>query len=100
MSLLFSLVVFILMPVLLTADRHVEHEADHFGLEITHDNYHCATAFLKLQAENLSNPRPGLLYKLWRSSHPPVGERIDFCNEYKPWEKGEPLKYGDLIRTP
>ncbi|HEX3525753.1 MAG TPA: M48 family metallopeptidase [Thermoanaerobaculia bacterium] len=98
MALLFSLVVLVLTPAILAMTRHQEHEADRFGLEITHDNYHCATAFLKLQAENLSNPRPGLLYKLWRSSHPPIGERIDFCNEYRPWEKGEPLKYGDLIR--
>jgi len=99
MSLLFSVVVFVLLPVLLAVDRHVEHEADRFGLEITHDNYHCGTAFLKLIEENLSNPRPGLMYKLWRSSHPPAGERIDFCNEYRPWEKGEPLKYGHLIRA-
>jgi len=98
MALLFSLVILLLTPAILAVTRHDEHEADRFGLEITHDNYHCATAFLKLQAENLSNPRPGLIYKLWRSSHPPVGERIDFCNEYRPWEKGEPLKYGDLIR--
>jgi Zn-dependent protease with chaperone function len=98
MALLFSLAILVLTPVILAVSRHDEHESDRFGLEITHDNHHCATAFLKLQAENLSNPRPGLLYKLWRSGHPPVGERIDFCNEYRPWEKGEPLKYGGLIR--
>lgn len=80
--------------------RYNEHEADRFGLEITRDNHDCATAFVKLQQENLSNPRPGWLYKLWRSSHPPLGERIDFCNEYRPWKKGEPPKYGDLIGAP
>lgn len=98
MALLFSVVTLLLSPVLLAVSRHNEHEADRFGLEITRDNHACATAFVKLQQENLSIPRPGLLYKLWRSSHPPLGERIDFCNEYRPWEKGEPLKYGDLIR--
>ncbi|HEY2737655.1 MAG TPA: M48 family metallopeptidase [Thermoanaerobaculia bacterium] len=98
MALLFTLVILVLTPAILAVSRHDEHEADRFGLEITHDNYHCATAFLKLQAENLSNPRPGLIYKLWRSDHPPVGERMDFCNEYRPWEKGEPLKYGGLIK--
>ena len=45
-------------------------------------------------------PRPGLLYKLWRSAHPPLGERIDFCNEYRPWETGAPLKYGDKVKGP
>jgi STE24 endopeptidase len=99
MALLFSLVALVLTPAILTFGRHVEHEADRFGLEITRDNHDCATAFVKLQSENLANPRPGLLYKLWRSDHPPVGERIDFCNEYRPWEKGEPLRYGDLIRS-
>jgi STE24 endopeptidase len=97
MALLFSLVSLAITPAILAFGRHTEHEADRFGLEITHDNHDCATAFVKLQAENLSNPRPGLLYKLWRSSHPPLGERIDFCNAYRPWERGEPLRYDDLI---
>ena len=96
--LLFGLVGFVLSPAVLAFSRHTEHEADRFGLEITRDNHDCATAFVKLQQENLSNPRPGLLYKLWRSSHPPLGERIDFCNDYRPWQKGEPLRYGNLIR--
>jgi STE24 endopeptidase len=98
MALLFSLLSLVLSPAILAFGRKVEHEADRFGLEITRDNHDCATAFVKLQQENLSNPRPGLLYKLWRSDHPPLGERIDFCNGYRPWEKGEPLRYGDLIK--
>jgi Zn-dependent protease with chaperone function len=97
--LLFSLVAFALSPVVLAVGRHVEHEADRFGLEITRDNHDCATAFAKLQQQNLAVPRPGLLYKLWRSDHPPLGERIDFCNGYRPWETGQPLRYGGLIRT-
>ena len=98
MALLFSIVSLVLSPALLAFGRHVEHEADRFGLEITRDNHDCATAFVKLQQENLSNPRPSLLYKLWRADHPPLGERIDFCNEYRPWETGQPLRYGDKIR--
>jgi STE24 endopeptidase len=98
MALLFSIVSLVLSPAILAFGRNVEHEADRFGLEITRDNHDCATAFVKLQQENLSNPRPSLLYKLWRADHPPLGERIDFCNEYRPWETGEPLRYGDKIR--
>jgi STE24 endopeptidase len=97
-GLLFTLASLALSPVALAIDRHVEHEADRFGLEITRDNHDCATAFAKLQEENLAVPRPGLLFKLWRSSHPPLGERIDFCNQYRPWENGQPLKYEGLIR--
>ncbi|MGD8866992.1 MAG: M48 family metallopeptidase [Gemmatimonadales bacterium] len=81
-------------PIAFAYTRHLEHESDRFGLEITRDNHACATAFVKLQAENLANPRPGPLYKLWRASHPPLGERIDFCNRYRPWESGEALRYG------
>src|SRR6185503_5071838 len=97
-GLLFSLVIFVLTPGILAFTRHTEHEADRFGLEITRDNHSCGTAFVRLQEENLGNPRPGTLYKLWRSSHPPLGERIDFCNDYRPWETGQPLKYDKLIR--
>jgi len=100
MILLFSIVSLVLTPAILAFGRNVEHEADRFGLEITRDNHDCATAFVKLQQENLSVPRPSLLYKLWRSDHPPLGERIDFCNEYRPWETGGPLKYGDKVRGP
>jgi STE24 endopeptidase len=85
-------------PALLAWSRHQEHEADRFGLEITHDNHAAASSFVKLQQENLGVPRPGWLYKLWRSSHPPIGERIDFCNEYRPWEHGEPGEYAPLIK--
>ncbi|HXU45962.1 MAG TPA: M48 family metallopeptidase [Thermoanaerobaculia bacterium] len=97
--LLFSLVTFVLTPGVLAFGRHLEHEADRFGLEITRDNHAAATAFVKLQQENLGNPRPGWLYKLWRSDHPPLGERIDFCNEYRPWESGAPGKYDDKIKS-
>jgi Zn-dependent protease with chaperone function len=85
-------------PIALTFTRYQEHEADRFGLEITQTNRAAATAFVKLQQENLGNPRPGPLYKLWRSSHPTLGERIDFCNAYRPWERGEKLKYEKLFK--
>ena len=85
-------------PFILAFSRQLEHEADRFALEITRDNHADATASVKLQIQNLSVPRPGLLYKLWRASHPSVGERIDFANAYKPWMKGEGLKYEHLFR--
>ncbi|HEV2862726.1 MAG TPA: M48 family metallopeptidase [Pyrinomonadaceae bacterium] len=96
--LLFGAYFFLVTPFVLAYTRHVEHESDRFGLEITRDNRAGATAFIKLQTENLAVPRPGLLYKLWRESHPPLGERIDFCNDYRPWERGEPRKYEHLFK--
>jgi len=95
LMLVISLVTLIVTPLLLTVTRWQEHEADRFGLELLRDNHSAATAFVKLQRENLAVPYPGTLYKLWRASHPVLGERIEFCNEYRPWETGQPLKYGD-----
>ena len=88
----------VLSPVALAYSRYAEHEADRFGLEITHSNHAGATAFVKLQTENLSNPRPSFVIKLLRASHPPIGERIDFCNSYRPWETGESQSYDGLFK--
>jgi STE24 endopeptidase len=91
---LFSLVI---TPAALAFSRYHEHEADRFGLELTHDNHAAATAFVALQQQNLTVPRPGLLYKLFRASHPPIGERVDFINGYHPWTRGEPGRYEELL---
>jgi Zn-dependent protease with chaperone function len=90
----------VVAPLQLALTRHLEHEADRFGLELTRDNHAAATAFVKLQGENLSVPYHSTLYKLWHDSHPPVGERIEFANTYKPWAHGQPLKYGDHFKAP
>ncbi len=96
--LMLNLFTLVASPIAFTYTRHLEHESDRFGLEITQDNRAAASAFVKLQAENLANPRPGPLFKLWRATHPPLGERIDFCNRYRPWETGDPLRYAHLFR--
>ena len=74
----------VLTPVAFAYSRFQEHEADRFALDLTHANHSGAMAFVKLQEENLSNPRPGLIYKIFRATHPSIGERIDFCNSYHP----------------
>ena len=88
----------VVTPLELAFTRHVEHEADRFGLEITQTSHSAGTAFVKLQQDALANPRPGLLYKIFRESHPPLGERIEFVNEYHPWSTGQPLVYGGKFR--
>lgn len=93
--LVFGVVSFLATPVVFALTRHNEHEADRFGLELTHDNRAAATAFAKLQAENLAVPYPGTLYKIFRASHPVLGERIEFANTYRPWETGGEQKYAD-----
>jgi len=85
-------------PLGLAYQRHLEHEADRFTLEMTQDNHAAATAFVILQQENLGVPRPGWLYKWFRESHPPLGERIDFSNDYRPWQTNQPLVYADRFK--
>ena len=97
--LLFSLYIFIITPAVMAFTRHTEHEADRFGLEITHDNHAMATAFTKFVTNDLDNPRPNLLVKLWQKSHPTIGERIDFANEYRPWENSQPSEYEHLFKN-
>jgi Zn-dependent protease with chaperone function len=96
--LLATLVSLAATPLVFALTRHQEHEADRFGLELTRDNRAAATTFVRLQQENLAVPRPGTWYVLWRSSHPPLGERVDFANQYRPWATGRPLRYGELFR--
>jgi Zn-dependent protease with chaperone function len=84
LMLLLSLFSFVIAPAALALSRHHEREADRFGLDLTRDNHAAATAFVALQRQNLAVPRPGVLYKILRASHPPIGERVDFINAYRP----------------
>ena len=85
-------------PVVMAYSRAQEHEADVFALELTQTNHSAASAFAKLQQENLGVPWHGVLEKLWRSTHPSIGERIEFCNNYHPWTEGRPLVFGAYFR--
>ena len=84
LMLLLSLFSFLIGPAALALSRYHERQADRFGLDLTRDNHAAATAFVALQRQNLAVPRPGLLYKIFRASHPPIGERVDFINAYRP----------------
>jgi len=84
---------FVNLPIYMAFRRHLEHEADRFGLELTHENHLAATAFAKLMQRGLGVPRPGAFFTIWFDSHPCIADRIEFCNTYHPWETGQPSKY-------
>jgi STE24 endopeptidase len=86
-------------PVALAYSRHQEHEADRYALDLTHANRSFATAEVKMQAENLGNPRPGLFYTIFRASHPSIGDRIDFSNRYHPWRTEAAPPAADAVRA-
>jgi Zn-dependent protease with chaperone function len=91
--LIFSAVGFVLTPPLLAVSRHYEHEADRFGLEMTHENRSCALVFVKFIEHDLAYPLPSPLVMFLRASHPSAGERINFCNTYHPWLQGQEGRY-------
>lgn len=86
--LLFAIFNFALTPPLLAYHRHVEYQADRFGLTLTRDNHACASAYVVLTKTDLEYPRPGFLYTFLRADHPSIAERMDFCNNYHPWLDG------------
>lgn len=90
---LINLFMLLATPVINWNSRYYEREADRFGLEITKNNRAAGESFVVLQKENLANPRPGKIFKMWRSDHPSLGDRIDFFNRYCPWDEGKKLKY-------
>ena len=86
-----------LTPVQMAFGRYREHEADRFALELTRDNWAGATSFVELTRTNLGNPDPGLIFRLFRAGHPVPVDRINFSNDYRPWETGAALKYSHLF---
>lgn len=96
----FNVLLFLTSPILNAHSRYNEHEADRFALEITRNPQAAAQGFVKLQTDNLDVPYPYLLDKLWRHSHPPLGERIEFANTYRPWETGKAGRYDHLFTNP
>ena len=98
LALVGGVVILVTTPAPLALSRWQEREADRFALEITRDNAAGARTFVRLHDENLAVPRTGLLYRLWRGSHPDLADRIAFANHYRPWSRGEPLRYGNRFR--
>jgi Zn-dependent protease with chaperone function len=92
--LLLSVFSFAASPVANGFSRHLEHQADIYGLEVTHgltpdSSQVAARAFQILGEVDLSDPDPNPFIEFWLYSHPSIRERIDFALHYDPWPKGE-----------
>jgi len=88
-----GLVSFLAQPLSNSFGRGVEHEADVFGLEVTQLNGPAAGAFIKLGAENKSDPEPSPFIRAWLYDHPPLIERVTFALDYHPWTEGKPNRF-------
>jgi STE24 endopeptidase len=75
--------------------RHLEHQADQYGLEVVHGIVPeapqvAARSFQILGEIDLSEPSPSEAVKIWFYDHPALDERILFAQTYDPWDKGQP----------
>jgi STE24 endopeptidase len=96
--LLLSVYSFIANPVQSAVSRHFEHQADQYGLEVTHglipdSGQVAAQAFQVLGEVDLSDPTPSPVTVIMFYSHPTIPDRIRFCLTYDPWDKGEPPEF-------
>ena len=85
-----SILGFFITPAAAGFSRHVEHQADVFGLELTHLNEPMASAFVKFAEDSKVDPNPPRVIEWWRYSHPSLGRRIAFVMHYRPWAEGKP----------
>ena len=85
---------FIFTPVDNAFSRHLEHQADQYGLEVIHgivpDAPHVAAQSFQILGEiDLAEPSPSTAVKIWFYDHPTLDERILFAQTYDPWDQGE-----------
>jgi Zn-dependent protease with chaperone function len=89
---------FIGQPLGSAYSRHLEHQADIYGLEVTHginanSQEAAAHSFQTLGEQSLSYPTPDAWLVFWYYDHPPIAERVKFAREYDAWGKDESPKY-------
>ncbi len=92
--LLLSIISFLAEPAANTFSRHIEHQADVYGLEATHGIFPnpsqvAARSFQILGEVDLADPHPSEFIRIWLYSHPPIRDRVAFALSYDPWSKGQ-----------
>ena len=84
---------FLFTPISNAYSRHLEHQADQYGLEVIHGLVPdapvvAAHAFQVLGEVDLEEPNPSTAVKFWFYNHPPLDERMRFAQTYDPWSQG------------
>lgn len=90
---LLTILAFLANPATSVFSRYFEHQADQFGLEVTHGlapdaGQVAAQAFQVLGEVDLADPDPNPVDVFLFYSHPPVPDRIRFVLTYDPWSHG------------
>jgi Zn-dependent protease with chaperone function len=91
--LLLTIFSFAASPIENAFSRHIEHQADQYGLEVTHgltpqSAQVAAQSFEVLGKVDLEDPAPNPLDVFLFYSHPTIGDRIRFALTYDPWWDG------------
>ena len=86
---------FLTEPVVNGYSRWQEHQADIYGLEVTHgivpDSSDAAAQSFQVMGEiGLDEPKPNHFIEFWLFSHPSTADRLTFAETYDPWTKGSP----------
>ncbi|MEJ7745930.1 MAG: M48 family metalloprotease, partial [Luteimonas sp.] len=94
-----GLAIFILLqPAITTYRRHLEFEADRFGLEFNRDNQ----ALIEIMSTDAaSNPmlfKDPPITKYFRATHPDISTRIEFAQTYQPWLHNQPMAYKQYFK--
>jgi STE24 endopeptidase len=84
---------FLAEPVINGYSRWQEHQADVYGLEVTHgivpDSSAAAARSFQVMGEiGLDEPNPNRFIEFWLFSHPSTADRLIFAERYDPWAKG------------
>jgi len=93
LMLLLTIFSFVANPITSAFSRYIEHQADQYGLEVTHgltpDSAQVAAqAFEVLGNVDLSDPDPNPVHVFLFYSHPTISDRIRFALTYDPWANG------------
>jgi STE24 endopeptidase len=92
--LLLSIFSFVSDPISNAYSRHIEHQADQYGLEVTHGllpdaGQAAADSFEVEGLQSYDDPDPNPVDVFLFFDHPPISDRVRFCLTYNPWTDGK-----------
>jgi Zn-dependent protease with chaperone function len=98
LTVIVSVLLFLSAPGLDAFSRHLEHDADIYGLEVIHglvpDSQQVAAhSFQHLGEEWLEYPYVSKFAELWLWNHPTNSDRVHFAATYDPWQPGRSPKF-------
>ena len=97
--LLLTIFTFGARPIENAFSRHIEHQADQYGLEVTHgltakSAQVAARSFEELGVIDLEDPAPNCVDVFMFYTHPKIADRIHFALTYDPWSQGD---HGEFV---